>query len=91
MFFVQENFRRGRQILYHISRKAVGKIHILRWIELIGDLYHALKTNDLGNILIHHPDHIDGAANTDNGGGSLDIKSPFLEFQQVFCEHLQLA
>ena len=63
----------------------------MRRIELVGHLQHALEANDLGNVLVHDPDHIDGAANTNNGGGGFDIKSPFLEFQQVFCEYLQLA
>ena len=63
----------------------------MRRIELIGDLYHALKTNNLGNVLIHDPDHIDSAANTDHSGGCFYLKGPFFEFHQVFCEDLEFS
>ena len=63
----------------------------MRRIILIGDLHHALKTNDLGNVLVYHPDHVNGAANTNNGGGGFYLKGPFFEFYQVFCEHLEFS
>jgi hypothetical protein len=63
----------------------------LRRIELIGDLQHALEANDLGNVSIHDPDHIDRAANTNNGGGCFDLKCPLLKFHQVFGKHLQFS
>jgi len=50
-----------------------------------------LKTDDLGNVSIHDPDHVNRAANTDNSGGGFDLKIPFFEFHQVFCKYLELA
>lgn len=63
----------------------------MRRIELIGHLQHTLKANNLGNVLINDPDHVNGAANTDNGGGGFDLKIPFFEFHQVFCKHFEFA
>ena len=63
----------------------------MRRIELVGDFQHTLKANNLGNVLIHHPDHVNRAANTDDGGGGFDLKIPFFEFHQVFCKHFELT
>jgi hypothetical protein len=58
---------------------------------LIADIQGPLKTKNLGNGLIHDPDHIDGAANTDNGGGGFNVKSLLFEFHQVFCKNLEFT
>ena len=58
---------------------------------MIADIQGPLKTDNLGNGLIHDPDHVNGAANTDNGGGGFDVKSPLFEFHQVFCKNLEFA
>ena len=63
----------------------------MRWIKLIGDIHHTFKTDNFGNGLIHYPDHINGAANPDNGCGGFYLKSPLLELHQVFCKYLELA
>ena len=41
--------------------------------------------------MIHNPDHIDSAANTDNGRGGFDVKIPLFELHQVFCKDLEFA
>lgn len=63
----------------------------MRRVVLIGHFQHARKANNLRNVSIHDPDHINGAANTNNGGGGFYLKGPFFEFHQVFREHLEFA
>ena len=63
----------------------------MRRVELIADIQGPLKTNNLGNGLIHDPDHINGTANTDNGRGGFDVKRPLFELHQVFCKNLEFA
>ena len=58
---------------------------------MIPDIQGPLKTNNLGNGFIHNPDQINGAANTDNGGGRFNVKSLLFEFHQVFCKNLEFA
>ena len=63
----------------------------MRRVVLIGDFQHTLKANDLGNVFIHDPDHVDRAANTDNGGGCFDLKCPLFKFHQVFGKDPEFA
>ena len=63
----------------------------MRRIELIADIQHTLKTDDFGNGLILYPDHVNSAANADNGRGGFHLKGIFLKFQQVFGEHFELS
>ena len=63
----------------------------MRRIELIPDIQHTLKTDDFGNGLTLYPDHVNSAANADNGRGGFHLKRILLEFHQVFGEHLELS
>ena len=50
-----------------------------------------MKTNNLCDGLTHNPDHINGAANADNGRGGFHLKSPLFEFHQIFCKDLEFS
>ena len=63
----------------------------MRRIELIGHFQHTRKANDLCNVSIHDPDHIDRAANPNNGGGCFDLKCPFFKFHQVFGKYFEFS
>ena len=63
----------------------------MRWIKLIADFNHAFKANNLCNGLVHHPDHVDGAANTDNSCGGFYLKASLLELHQVFGKDLEFT
>ena len=58
---------------------------------MIAHIQHSFKTYDLGNGLVHDPDHINSAADADHGCGGFYLKAPFLKFHQVLCEDLEFA
>ena len=58
---------------------------------MIADIESPLKTNNLGNGLVHNPDHVNGAANADHGRGGFHLKSPLFEFHQILCKDLEFS
>ena len=63
----------------------------MRRVIQICDVHHAFKTDDFGKGAINDPDHIKGAAYTNDGGRSLNLKVFLFEFHQVLGKYFELT